>query len=62
MTSILSCTCQHSYQDAIYGQGKRLHNYAPKELGTGGWRCTVCGKVKKNSSKPVLAAKGGAAK
>jgi hypothetical protein len=40
---ILKCKCKHDYQDAQYGPGQRVHNFAPKEFGgAGGWRCTVC--------------------
>ena len=45
-TKVMTCTCQHAYQDERYGPGKRVHNEAK---GTGGsvvWRCTVCGGVK----------------
>jgi len=41
---VLPCTCKdagHLGQDAIYGDGKRLHNGC-----RGGWRCTVCGTKK----------------
>ena len=40
---ILPCTCHHVYQDRLYGHGQRVHNRAPK---AGGYRCTVCGKVR----------------
>lgn len=43
---IKSCTCQHAWQDKIYGQGKRVQN--PKKAG--GYRCTVCGKDSTESS------------
>ena len=43
-TEIKKCTCEHKYQDERYGKKMRLHN----EMGKcGGWRCTVCGNVKK---------------
>lgn len=42
MTKIVQCTCQHAYQDATYGKGKRVAN----EMKTPGKsRCTVCGMV-----------------
>jgi len=45
---ILYCTCKHEYQDIAYGKNRRIHNYTPKaNNGLGGWRCTVCGEVKK---------------
>ena len=51
MTKILPCNCKHSFQDFEYGKGKRVHNYAIKTNGgNGGWRCTVCQKVKLKSA------------
>ena len=48
MTKTIRCTCHHEYQDKIKGKGMRVHNYAEKvNQGDGGWRCTVCGDVKK---------------
>jgi hypothetical protein len=44
-TKILSCNCKHEYQDKKYGQGKRVHNEMKDKKG---YRCTVCGDVKKN--------------
>jgi len=44
---ILPCTCYHEYQDKLYGTGNRVHNYARSVLNKGGgWRCTVCSKIK----------------
>ena len=44
MTSkILTCTCEHEYQDKIYGKNKRVHNQTKKQDGKV-WRCTVCSK------------------
>lgn len=44
---ILLCRCKHTYQDATYGPGMRVHNYARNALNkAGGWRCTVCGDTK----------------
>lgn len=47
MTKIISCKCEHLYQDKRYGVGNRVHNkgkakMASKEL----YRCTVCNSVK----------------
>lgn len=43
---VMSCNCDHDFQDGHYGKGKRLFN---KTGGSGkgqvGWRCTVCGKM-----------------
>ena len=43
-TEIRKCTCKHEYQDERYGKGMRLYNKIGKDKG---WRCTVCGNVKK---------------
>ena len=40
-TAVLTCTCEHEYQDERYGKNKRLHNKTDK-----GYRCTVCGHEK----------------
>lgn len=45
-TKILACKCNHEYQDRKYGNGMRIHNFAPKAQQGGGYRCTVCGNVK----------------
>ena len=42
-TSVRSCSCQHEFQDAHYGVGKRLFNKTGGSKGATGWRCTVCG-------------------
>lgn len=43
-TVILKCSCRHEYQDETYGEGMRLHNWAPGSKKTDvRWRCTVCG-------------------
>lgn len=44
---VLLCTCEHAYQDEKYGNGKRIHNKAPKVDLQTGYRCTVCGATKK---------------
>lgn len=41
MVTILPCTCQHAYQNRVYGTGKRVFNSCEK-----GARCTVCGAVR----------------
>ena len=38
---IVSCTCEHKYQDDEYGKGRRQANPTSKEPAT--FRCTVCG-------------------
>lgn len=36
------------FQDTTYGNGMRVHAYAPKgNSGSAGWRCGVCSRVKK---------------
>lgn len=47
MTRPLKCTCKHEYQDERYGKGIRLHNRIKMGTPANGWRCTVCGNVKK---------------
>ena len=44
-TSILRCTCEHPFQDRVYGTGMRVHNNMGAQ--GGGARCTVCSDVKK---------------
>jgi len=43
---ILPCTCEHEYQDTVYGKGMRVHNFGVTDKI---WRCTVCGNEKKVS-------------
>ena len=44
---IKKCSCVSQYQDERYGQGNRVHSYAPRgNNGSPGWRCTICGDVK----------------
>ncbi len=38
--NILKCSCQHEYQDKVYGKGMRVHTKCNK-----GHRCTICGNV-----------------
>ena len=46
MTKIVKCECKHEYQDSKHGPGKRVANWARNaNMKSGGWRCTVCGKV-----------------
>ena len=40
-TKVLTCYCEHKFQDDRYGKKKRLFNRTGKD---GEWRCTVCGK------------------
>ena len=39
--TISKCTCDHSYQDKLYGKGMRVKNNRP---GNNPPRCSVCGK------------------
>lgn len=43
-TAVMSCTCQHQAQDALYGKGRRLHNLCGKQQDK--YRCTVCKREK----------------
>jgi hypothetical protein len=42
-SKVLPCSCEHEYQDQIYGKKMRLHN-AWGGRSFKGWRCTVCEK------------------
>lgn len=42
-TIILSCDCNHPFQETRYGHGKRLHNRSGKG---GKAACTVCSRSK----------------
>ena len=43
---IRKCTCEHKYQDEVYGKKNRIHNEMnPKEVPQK-YRCTVCGNVR----------------
>lgn len=47
-TKEIKCSCQSEYQDAKYGPGVRVFNKMKgTEKMSGGYRCTVCGTVKK---------------
>lgn len=45
---IAPCNCQHSYQDAKYGKGMRVHNVVLKGKKAGTYICTVCNTRKGN--------------
>ena len=55
---ILPCTCRHPNQDAIYGEGFRLHNRCCDDMKRPmrGARCTVCGDVKQYRTKAEIKA------
>jgi len=42
---ILKCSCQHEYQDIIYGKFMRIHNETTASKTDGLARCTVCEKM-----------------
>lgn len=54
-TKIQTCNCTHymggksgaEFQDRLYGAGNRLHNKTGQNGKNPGWRCTVCGDVKR---------------
>ncbi len=50
MIELLQCSCPNTYQDNVYGKGYRVHNYAKK---SDSWRCSVCGLVRRGSTKKV---------
>lgn len=41
---ILKCTCDHGYQDRVYGDKMRVHNLLAETSGMISGRCTVCSK------------------
>jgi hypothetical protein len=44
---VIPCDCESEYQDKVYGKQLRLHNQTIKKpTSSGGWACTVCGKIK----------------
>lgn len=57
MTDKMQCTCNHPYQDQLYGHKIRMGN----EMANGQLRCTVCSKegspLKPNAPKVVEVAK-----
>lgn len=40
-TKIVTCSCEHEYQDRIHGKNRRVANWAKKKVAH---ICTVCGK------------------
>ncbi len=40
---IIKCSCEHKYQDKVYGKGRRVMNPTSS---MGQYRCTVCGAEK----------------
>ena len=45
-TTILTCECEHKYQDRKYGKGLRVHNAGKQSQGSQRYNCSVCGKRK----------------
>lgn len=47
MSKIMTCTCDHKFQDETYGNKRRVHNLmASKKGNQTQWRCTVCATVR----------------
>ena len=44
MTDIKQCTCEHEFQDQMYGRHRRVFNEKLSGGKHSGWRGTVCGK------------------
>ena len=43
MSKLLSCDCQHEFQDKMYGKGIRVHTKMKQsEKLANLWRCTIC--------------------
>ena len=51
--AIIACSCTSTFQDARYGKGMRVHNYARKAQTNGAWRCAVCGSLKPREAHEV---------
>ena len=51
-TTIHFCICEHKFQDATYGEGKRVFNIRPKKKS---WECTVCGRNKPATDDEIKA-------
>jgi len=60
MTDKMQCTCNHPYQDKLYGSKIRMGN----QMSNGQLRCTVCSKegspLKPNAPKIVEVVKAAA--
>lgn len=39
---IKKCSCNHDYQDELYGKGNRAHNVTSSKSGGIVYTCTVC--------------------
>lgn len=52
MTRIMTCTCQHRFQDTRYGKQQRVYNscHAAGKTVLLKWRCTVCGNEKEETA------------
>ena len=42
-TAIMTCTCEHKFQDKRYGRGRRVFN-SKADRKQNMWNCTSCGK------------------
>jgi len=42
---ILQCTCEHRFQDRVYGRGRRVMNQCKPKQPKPSYRCTVCLRV-----------------
>lgn len=55
---VLSCTCKSKFQDARYGQGKRVHTPVNKSNEKSGaprqWRCTMCSTEHSSAKKEEI--------
>jgi hypothetical protein len=47
---IRTCTCKHSSQDELHGEGNRVHTTST--VGKPESRCTACGSVKMRDMSP----------
>lgn len=51
---ILTCDCNHDFQDKRYGYKRRVFNRCKE---TNKFRCTVCGKTQTYTEKGTVVAK-----
>ena len=49
MTKIMKCTCEHAWQNKVYGKSMRVFNGSEKEKGK--FTCTVCSSTKTSTAK-----------
>jgi len=56
-TAIMTCVCEHKYQDKRYGKNRRVFN-AKADRKSNMWNCTSCGKDRSGTAAMAVAANG----